>query len=182
VRTDSLDTGSGFFTISDAPHAIELDWGAASAPGANDGFATLWIDGVQQQAITGIDNDTFQIDNDQMGAVKGIDSGAAVQDGQYDAASELGAPDSGNRRIIAIWIYYPLSVWFLPGKACSGGFRCALIVFLTRNNQEQFTTCRCEWGSWHLLYVFFCWPAVRAAGRSPLQSPQAHRSPIQATR
>jgi hypothetical protein len=66
---------SSWFTISDSPHSIELDWLAASAPGANDGSLTFWIDGLQRAALTGVDNDTRRIDRVRMGAVAGVDSG-----------------------------------------------------------------------------------------------------------
>jgi hypothetical protein len=68
-------TSSGWFTVSDAPHAIELDWRASTAVGANNGGLTLWIDGVQQANIIGIDNDTRQIESVRMGALSGIDTG-----------------------------------------------------------------------------------------------------------
>jgi hypothetical protein len=63
------------FPISDAPHAIEFDWRAATAAGANDGGLTLWIDGAQQANLTGIDNDTWRIDRVRLGPAAGIDSG-----------------------------------------------------------------------------------------------------------
>lgn len=75
VRTDTTETGTGFYTLSDAPHAIEIEWQAASYDGANDGFLSLWIDGVVQQTLSGIDNDTWQIDTISMGAVNGVDTG-----------------------------------------------------------------------------------------------------------
>ena len=62
-------------TITDASHAIELDWRAASAAGANNGSLTLWIDGLQQADLTGIDNDTRRIDLVAFGATSGIGSG-----------------------------------------------------------------------------------------------------------
>ena len=73
------DAGSvhstNWFTISDAPHAIELAWWAATTPGANDGGMTLWIDDVQQASLNGEDNDTRRIESVQLGAVSGIDLG-----------------------------------------------------------------------------------------------------------
>ncbi len=68
-------TSSSWFTISDAPHYIELDWQAATAIGANDGYLTLWIDGVQRANLAQVDNDTRRIDRVQLGAVSGIDTG-----------------------------------------------------------------------------------------------------------
>ncbi|MEK7324212.1 MAG: hypothetical protein AAB217_03015 [Chloroflexota bacterium] len=68
-------TFTGWFTISDAPHSVEIDWRAATAAGANNGGLTLWIDGAQQADLTGVDNDTRRIDRARLGAVSGIDSG-----------------------------------------------------------------------------------------------------------
>ncbi len=68
-------TSTNWFTISDAAHAIELDWRASTGPGANNGGLTFWIDGAQQADVTAIDNDTRRLDQVQWGAVAGIDSG-----------------------------------------------------------------------------------------------------------
>lgn len=76
LRNDGIGwTNTGWFTISDAAHTIELDWRAATGPGALDGGLTLWIDGVQQADLTGVDDDTRRIDSIQLGAVTGIDNG-----------------------------------------------------------------------------------------------------------
>jgi hypothetical protein len=76
IRNDSNSwTNSSWFTISDAPHFIELDWRASTASGANNGGLTLWIDDVQRANLTGVDNDTRRLDRVQLGAVSGIDSG-----------------------------------------------------------------------------------------------------------
>ncbi len=68
-------TSSGWFTISDAPHSIEMDWRASTAAGANNGGLTLWIGGTQQANVTGIDNDTRRIESVRLGALTGIDTG-----------------------------------------------------------------------------------------------------------
>ena len=68
-------TSSSWFTISDGPHVIETDWQAATAAGANNGYLTLWIDGVQRANLTGVANDTRRIDSVRLGAVSGIDTG-----------------------------------------------------------------------------------------------------------
>jgi PKD repeat protein len=80
VRAAAALDGSGFtntawFTITDAPHFIAIDWQAATAIGANNGSLTLWVDDVQQANVTGIDNDTRRIDSVRLGAVASIDSG-----------------------------------------------------------------------------------------------------------
>jgi parallel beta-helix repeat protein len=74
VNDTTIFTNSGWFTISDAPHFIEVDWRASTAAGANNGGLTLWIDGTQRANITGIDNDTRRIESVRLGAVAGIDT------------------------------------------------------------------------------------------------------------
>ena len=69
-------TGSKF-TIGNAWRPIEIEWQASSAPGANNGFLTLWIDGALKQTISTIDNDQHKIGEIQLGAVSGIDSGTS---------------------------------------------------------------------------------------------------------
>jgi hypothetical protein len=75
VNDSTSFANSASFNISDAPHSIELDWQASTATGANNGSLTLWIDGVQQTSVTGVDNDTRRIESVRLGAVSGIDTG-----------------------------------------------------------------------------------------------------------
>ena len=77
LRNDSNSwTSSNWFTISDNPHFIELDWRASTASGANNGGLTIWIDGGNPRAnLAGVDNDTRRMDRIQLGAISGIDSG-----------------------------------------------------------------------------------------------------------
>lgn len=80
VRFSLIDDGTTWlntlwFTLSDAPHALEIDWAAATAAGANNGFLTLWIDGVQKASLTGIDNDTRRVDRVYLGPPSGVDAG-----------------------------------------------------------------------------------------------------------
>jgi hypothetical protein len=77
VNDGTTWTLTGWFTITDAPHFIELDWRAATAVGANDGGLTLWIDGVQQANLPGVDNDTRRVDRARLGALTGIDVGTS---------------------------------------------------------------------------------------------------------
>jgi predicted outer membrane repeat protein len=82
IRAGLLNDGStwtetNWFTISDASHAIEVDWRAATAAGANDGGLTLWIDGSQQADLTGIDNDTRRVDRARLGPVASLDAGTS---------------------------------------------------------------------------------------------------------
>ena len=82
LRAKVLNDGStwvvtNWFILSDAPHFIELGWRAATAVGANDGGLTLWIDGIQQADLIGVDNDTRRIDRARLGALSGIDTGTS---------------------------------------------------------------------------------------------------------
>jgi PKD domain len=60
---------SNWFSISDAAHAIEIEWVQSSGAGANDGALRVWIDGVAEAQLTGLDNDTRGIDYVRMGVV-----------------------------------------------------------------------------------------------------------------
>ena len=75
-RDDGTTADLPGVAISDGPHAIEVAWKRATAPGANDGTATLWIDDVLAGTLTGVDNDNGVIDFVRMGAM-GIKGGAA---------------------------------------------------------------------------------------------------------
>ena len=66
---------TGWIPIADAAQAVEIDWQAGSAPGANDGHLTLWIDGLQKTSLAALDNDTRRIDQVRLGAISGIDAG-----------------------------------------------------------------------------------------------------------
>ena len=77
VGDGSTWANSSWLTISDASHAIEMDWRASTGAGANNGSLTMWIDGVQQANLTGVDNDTRRIDRARLGAVSGVDTGTS---------------------------------------------------------------------------------------------------------
>ncbi|MBL8056602.1 MAG: hypothetical protein JNK29_07885, partial [Anaerolineales bacterium] len=70
INNSSTWTTSSWFAISDAPHAIEIDWRSGSTGGL-----TLWIDGVQSADLTGVNNSTRRIDAARLGALDGIDGG-----------------------------------------------------------------------------------------------------------
>jgi hypothetical protein len=68
-------TSTAWVTISDALHSIEIEWWAATAAGANNGSATVWIDGVQSGNLSGIDNDAHRIEYVRLGAISGLNAG-----------------------------------------------------------------------------------------------------------
>jgi hypothetical protein len=70
VRQDNETLArTGFFAITDGPHAIEFDWQKATSPAAGDGRFELWIDGVSAVTLTGLDNDERAVDLVRMGAL-----------------------------------------------------------------------------------------------------------------
>jgi len=81
VRNDAGNYFNGsWITVTDAPHAIEIDWMAATAAGANNGYLNLWIDGVQAPSPvswTNVDNDTLRVESVRLGPLQGIDGGTS---------------------------------------------------------------------------------------------------------
>ncbi len=75
-----LDGGTQVSTalanVTDAPHAVELDWRRASAAGANNGSLQLWIDEVAVAVLAGLDNDTTGVDMARLGP-QTLQSGAS---------------------------------------------------------------------------------------------------------
>ncbi len=72
LTAPAVELGSEFWQIW---HRVFVDWWAASAPGANDGGARLWIDGQLAAEILGADNDGRMVGSLRLGAVWGIDPG-----------------------------------------------------------------------------------------------------------
>ncbi|HRJ57207.1 MAG TPA: hypothetical protein PLV64_13040 [Anaerolineales bacterium] len=64
------------YPISDDWHVVEIEWKRASAPSANDGFFSLWIDETLVETISNVDNDERRntLDEVRLGATGGIDS------------------------------------------------------------------------------------------------------------
>jgi hypothetical protein len=75
-RDDGTRASTPFVNVTDAPHTVEIDWRRATAAGASDGALDVWIDGVAQGTLTGLDNDLGQVDFTRLGALS-VKSGAA---------------------------------------------------------------------------------------------------------
>jgi hypothetical protein len=80
IRTGAFQNDSSWFysdwyTISNGPHSIELDWIAAITSGPSNGSLTLWIDGIGKVTLAGVDNSGKRIDRIRLGALTGIDAG-----------------------------------------------------------------------------------------------------------
>jgi len=59
---DNAQANTGFITIGDGPHVVEIDWKQSSGPDANDGWLHLWIDGAPVASRTGLDNNVGTVD------------------------------------------------------------------------------------------------------------------------
>jgi hypothetical protein len=75
-RDDNSQANTPFVTITDAPHAVEIELVRASAPGAFDGTFEMWVDGVSAGQLTGLDNDLSEVDFARLGALS-VKTGAA---------------------------------------------------------------------------------------------------------
>lgn len=74
AANDSLTLNSSSeYTVTDDVHYIETDWSASSAPGEDDGFISLYIDGALKETVSGVDNDSWGIDIALLGA-QGLDA------------------------------------------------------------------------------------------------------------
>ena len=66
-----LDGGTNVTTawkrITNNPHLIEVEWGAASGAGNDDGYLKLYIDGRLWRKKPNLDNDTFVVDTVRLG-------------------------------------------------------------------------------------------------------------------
>lgn len=77
ATTDGGVVASGWYPLGNAAdaHDLVLDWWAASAPGADDGGARLYLNNTLIGDLTGLDNDTHYIEQANIGAPGGIDAG-----------------------------------------------------------------------------------------------------------
>jgi len=79
-RVITLNDSAGYdstswYSINDAWNHIRIVW--AQSSGSDDGYLYFYLDGVLQQALTGLDNDGVSIDEVYFGATGGIDDGTS---------------------------------------------------------------------------------------------------------
>ena len=84
--------------MTDAPHYVEVEWVAATAPGANDGIFGFYVDDVEIGRITNQDSDTLNLAYVEMGVVlnfDGAESGTFYLDGfcSNNTGVAIGATD-----------------------------------------------------------------------------------------
>lgn len=77
IVDDAGDQADGSYAdITNEEHDVLIEWAAASAAAADDGYINLYIDGVLVDSITGVDNDQRANDELQAGA-EGVDAGTS---------------------------------------------------------------------------------------------------------
>ena len=66
-----------WFRVANQPHAVELDWQAATASGANNGSLTFAIDNSANYTatLTSLDNDTRAVEDIRWGVISGVGDG-----------------------------------------------------------------------------------------------------------
>ncbi|MDY7096309.1 MAG: hypothetical protein SX243_25320 [Acidobacteriota bacterium] len=64
---------TAWITLPEGPSVLEVDWTAASGPGAADGEMRVWLDGTLIETVPNLDNDECAIDFVRWGAVGGVD-------------------------------------------------------------------------------------------------------------
>jgi len=87
------------YTITDAPHCIEIDWMASTGAGNDDGYFSLWIDGVLKETVSDIDSDTEDTGHIHLttSEFSSVPSGTLYMDdfASNDDGSEIGRIISG---------------------------------------------------------------------------------------
>jgi hypothetical protein len=66
---DNTQVDTGFFPISDSPHAVEIELRKASSPAAFDGYFEMKVDGLTVGALGGLDNSRDAVDFVRLGAL-----------------------------------------------------------------------------------------------------------------
>ena len=100
---DNSQANTGFVTIGDASHWLEIDWKQSSGPDANDGFLHLWIDGAPVGSRTNLDNNAGTVDFVRLGAlsVKAGASGTMYFDEFVSRDDNYIGPSAGRVRPVA---------------------------------------------------------------------------------
>jgi len=123
-RTDggSKPTTSNY-DISDAVTYVRAIFDASSSGGADDGTLYLYLDGQLKEAVTGIDNDTMDVDQIEFGACAGIDAGSASNTFHMDDcrwSDGAGSPP-----------------WIIPAAQMGGSYGSAFTLYGNSTSQYE---------------------------------------------
>jgi subtilisin family serine protease len=83
VRSGTSTRTTAWYTITNATHAIEIGWSAATTASGTNGSMTLWIDGAAKETVASLRNGTARVETARLGPqslVSGI-SGTEYLDG-----------------------------------------------------------------------------------------------------
>ncbi|MBI5566435.1 MAG: S8 family serine peptidase [Chloroflexi bacterium] len=80
ARTNSgSNLATNWYTISDASHAIEIEWQAASTASGTNGALSLWIDGTVKQTRSGVANGNYRVEEVRLGAINVVSGIAGTE-------------------------------------------------------------------------------------------------------
>lgn len=65
---------TSYYTVPAGDHVVRIEYVVPSSPGANDGTAKLILDEGDQEELTGLDTDGYDIDDIRFGVVSGCDA------------------------------------------------------------------------------------------------------------
>jgi len=65
-------TSTSWYTISNAAHAIEIDWQSAASASSR-----LYIDGVLKQTLSGLNTSAYLLDSVRLGPSAGLGGGSS---------------------------------------------------------------------------------------------------------
>ncbi len=68
LASNGKTLSTGWYSITNAPHAIELAWQAASTTKGSDGSVSLWLDGTLKETRGSIANGSFRLEDVLFGA------------------------------------------------------------------------------------------------------------------
>lgn len=88
-------TSTSFYNLPSGKSTVLVEWKASTGPGNDDGELRLSIDASLKETLSSVDNDTYDVDTIQIGAVLNVDAGTSgdlyMDTIQYDDASPFSA-------------------------------------------------------------------------------------------
>ncbi len=85
LNNNNKTSATSWYTISNAGHALEVAWQAATTQKGTDGLLSLWIDGQLKGSLTGLANGAYRLEQVQLGP-QGLSTGISGTE-YYDAFS-----------------------------------------------------------------------------------------------
>lgn len=74
---DNTWAKTAWVDLGDQPRTIEAEWLSSTSTNASDGVLRLWVDGVLEETLVGLDFDNGRVDFVRFGFVGGLDAGTA---------------------------------------------------------------------------------------------------------